>query len=412
MYFLRITTVILAAVRTRYWFWDSSERWFCKAERLVEQERFEEALVCFEEAFQTDPQYAHLRAYQALALAELARFDEALIACDTAEQIDPSNTFFLSCRARILLDSEEPGTVIRIVERSSHVGDIYDYYLLAKWDLGDNTALDTLAQRIQGMSPNIASRVAVRVEERIQPIAEESTSSDETRLSRPLLPRWLRTRLDQRRQRRFKRQLAKVDRMLEVSRCEAALRYLEWMKHSTLTVVTDPISWDRQYRRAIEALCTQLRSDIRRFESTSQKKTHALGENENANSTQQQRDYFRRLADCQAKIGNSDRTYEALERWMNNYRAAGSPAAERTNAAHVMIEMADIDIDRRQFDRAARYCREARVLGMTNHNLRINLIEARAALARGDRLASRRHFARHLSRDPAYLARRIARCRV
>jgi len=384
----------------RHWMWDKTERWFSQAERLVSEFRFEEALRCFDEAIRTDPEYPHLHAYRALVLAELSRLEEALASSDRAEQIDPSNFVFPMYRAAILLDSGDAQAALQSAKRAFALEPgnpvIAGYQQLAKWDLGDETALLELRRILHEIPISVQSRVALRLEGKT-PAGHTPDAPDSS--GRP----WSRDMFRGLRTARVKRRLERVRMMIAAQRYEEAMRRLEQTDTFGLGLQKE---LEDLYSKALEGECAKVRDRLKELEKAPDRKGRSNSDLDKAGA-KQRRELLLKLGVGLGQIKQNDEAYKAFEKWLDAYRAAGSPPNENGSACSVLLEMAEIDLTRQTFERAVEHCHQARTLGAGDSDPRINLIEARAELARGHRLTARRLFEQYLSKEVFYLEHRI-----
>jgi len=368
-----------------HWVWDQTERLFSKAERLANEWRFDEALDHFDQAIQADRQYAHLYLYKAMALAELGRFEKAADTFRMAEGLAPNNFVFPMFRAASLLDQGEPETALQSLEKASQLAPqneaVRDYILLAHWDLGEHGAFGQLRQNLGGIPTHLGSRIAVRIEERrIEPDPNFKHLSTEAHSS--LFPEWLSSRIDRVRGSLATRRLAKVDRLLAAHQYETALQILD-----SFSVTTAEAQKEYKAKRdaALTGMCLKEREQLQAHDGAQRSKV------------------LLRLGLLQADAGQKDEAYKNLEAWVKEY---GSPSHNHSSKAVALIQMAEIDFDRQQYNNAVRYCQQARSLGV-QLDPRIDLIEARIALSKRNRRDARRLFERYLHKDVFYLERRI-----
>jgi tetratricopeptide (TPR) repeat protein len=396
---------IYTRVVKRHWIWDKTDRLFSRAERFAAESQFDEAVQSFNDAIRSDPEYPHLYVYRALALAELSRFDEALVSCDRAEQIDPSNFVFPMYRAAILLDSGKPQDALQSLRRALALQPgntaVAGYEQLAKWDLGDETAIRQLKRNIREMPIDVQSRVAVRLEAKSLP--EKQDGVEMTPMSSLPFRASLRKILLSLRTIRTKRLFRKVTGLIQAGHYEKALRILN---------VAGPPSdsaretWEEFYAKAVEGQCRELRDRLKELEKASKEKKRGA-KNDSAHRDAQHRNLLLELGLSLCQSERKDEAYEVLEKWSNEYRAADFPVDERASARSALLELAEIDLTRETYAEAVRHCHEARLSGASLSDPRTNLIEARAELALGNRAASRRLFERYLSKDVFYLERRL-----
>jgi tetratricopeptide (TPR) repeat protein len=368
-----------------HWFWDRTERLFSKAERLADEWRFDESLQHFDQAIQLDQQYPHLYLYKAMALAELGRFEKAADTFNMAEGLAPDNFVFPMFRAASLLDQGEPEAALQSLERASQLAPqneaVRDYIFLARWDLGEHAAFGRLRQNLGGIPTHLASRIAVRIEER-RVESDPNFMHVRTEAHSRLFPEWLSSRFDRARESLAKRRLAKVDRLLTDHRYETALQVLD-----SFSITTSEAQKEYKAKRAaaLTGMCQKEREHLKAHDEAQRPKE------------------LLRLGLLQADAGQKDEAYKNLQSWVKEY---GSPSHNHSSKAVALIQMAEIDFDRQQYSNAVRYCQQARALGV-HLDPRIDLIEARIALSKGNRHDARRLFERYLHKDAFYLERRI-----
>ena len=368
-----------------HWFWDRTERLFSRAERLADEWQFEAALQYFDEAIQTDQQYPHLYLYKAMALAELGRFEKASESFAIAERLAPDNFVFPMFRAAVLLDQGDAEAALRSLERASRLDAqneaVRDYGLLARWDLGEHAAFWQLRRNLRGMPTHLSSRIAVRVEERrIEP--DPNFKPSNTNESHHMLPEWLASRFDRMRDALARRRLAKVDRLLAAHRYDTAMQVLDSFSVPTSEAKK---AYEAKRAAAVAGMCRKEREHLRALDGA------------------QRKEVLLRLGLLQAELEQNDEAYKNLGNWVKEY---GSQNNSHSSAATALIHMAEIDLDRHQYNSAVRHCQQARALAV-HLDARINLIEAKAALSQRNRRDARRLFERYLKTDSFYLDRRI-----
>jgi tetratricopeptide (TPR) repeat protein len=368
-----------------HWFWDRTERLFSRAERLADEWQFEEALRYFDEAIQTDQQYAHLYLYKAMALAELGRFQEASESFGMAERLAPDNVVFPMFHAAALLDQGNPGAALQSLERALKLDAqneaMRDYSLLARWDLGEHAAFWQLRRNLRGIPAHLGSRIAVRIEERrIDPDPNFKQAGNHR--DRRFFPEWLHSRFDRIRGALARRRLARVDRLLAAHRYDTALQVLDSFSVATFEAEKE---YDAKRAAALAGMCRKERERLKTLAGIQRQKV------------------LLRLGLLQAEAGQNDEAYKNLDNWVKEF---GSPGNNHPSSATALTQMAEIDLARQHYTSAVRHCHEARALGV-HLDPRIDLIEAKAALSQRNRRDARRLFERYLHKDAFYLDRRI-----
>lgn len=369
---------------SHHWFWDRTERLFSTAERLAGEWRFDEALQYFDQAIQTDEQYAHLYLYKAMALAELGRFEKASDTFDIAEHLAPDNFVFPMFRAAVLLDKGDAEAALQSLEKASRLDAqneaLRDYGLLARWDLGEPAAFWQLRRNLRGIPTHLSSRIAVRLEERqIEPDPNSSKAGTDQPHHR--MPHWLGSQVGRAREALARRRMAKVDRLLAAHRYDTALQVLDSFSVTTSQAQKE---YDAKRRAALEGMCRKERKDLKEIDGPQRQKA------------------LLRLGLLQAEAGQEDDAYKNLDNWMKEYGSS----TDHASAAAALVQMAAIALDKQQYKSVARHCQQARSLSV-RLDPRIDLIEAKTAVALRNRRDARRLFERYLSTDVFYLDRRI-----
>jgi tetratricopeptide (TPR) repeat protein len=392
-----------------HWLWDRTERLFSKAERLLRHGRFEDALVCFDDAILTDPQYPHLHLYKAVALGELGRFEEALASCEVAERLDPLNFVFPMYHATILLDQGDAQRAYTSLGRAlalepANVA-VAGYRLLAEWDLGREAALLELRKMIREIPLSLRSRVAVRVERGgcWDTLRLHAADAESSRRRWVTLPAWVRAWLERTGKAWVQRRLKKAHRLIDAKRYETAVRVLGDIHSSNADVRNDSAV---AFAAAMEGMCETLRGRLGKLEGASRKTGVPGRTRRDQRRAKQRRELLLQYGLCLAETPQREKAYGTLEKWMREYRAAGSSKNEQIGAGTALVQMAEIDLGRNRYDSASRCCREARVLH-ANQDPRIDLVEARTECFLDNRLVARRLFESYLKKDLFYLERRI-----
>ena len=191
--------------------------------------------------------------------------------------------------------------------------------------------------------------------------------------------------------------------MIAAQRYEEAMRRLEQTDTFGLGLREE---LEGLYLKALEGECAKVRDRLKESDKAPDRKGRNKSDLDKA-SAKQRRELLLKLGLGLGQIKHSDEAYKTFERWLDAYRAAGSPPNENGSACSVLLGMAQIDLTRQTHERAVEHCHQARTLGAGNSDPRINLIEARAELAQGHRLTARRLFEQYLSKEVFYLEHRI-----
>ncbi|WP_416675511.1 tetratricopeptide repeat protein [Egbenema bharatensis] len=66
--------------------------WYSQGDSLARENRYEEALACFDRAIELQPDYHEAWVFRGVILIHLERYQEALESCDRATEICPTNS--------------------------------------------------------------------------------------------------------------------------------------------------------------------------------------------------------------------------------------------------------------------------------------------------------------------------------
>ena len=157
-------------------------------------------------------------------------------------------------------------------------------------------------------------------------------------------------------------------------------------------------SYEETKNTAIEGICEELRQDLREYRAKYPKKS-----SKNKKFQVSLRSRMRELSRYLREGSKPEESYPMLKDWWVSYTNCDRPASETEIATNVLLEMADIEYDHKNYEKEADLCRQAKKL---RRDIGIGLLlEARAEIALGHRKAARLLLEKYMSDDLHFLDR-------
>jgi len=248
------------------------------------------------------------------------------------------------------------------------------------------------------MPDGVKSRLILRVEE--QPHLPSAAAPPSSEIVRPRqMPRCLRGVTARLGSFLTRRRFGRVDRLIRHRKFDAALDVLDRLAEAGHG---NSPGFSTLYNSALDGVRRALKEELR---SVDARRDHKKPNRPLRQAESRRREVLAQLAWIHDKAGDTDETYRALRDWRASFDAGGRRGRERSTAADMTFQMAEIDLQRRKLKSALRLCEEARELGPP---AKLDLTEARVQLALGHRSAARRCFERHIDKDLDFMHRRLA----
>jgi len=306
--------------------------------------------------------------YLGHALAEQERLEEAEAAFERAEALDPGNFVFPLHRAIVRLDAERRAPAREALERAARLAAdnvlVAGYRDLLAWEEGDRARLATLGRRARELPESFRARLLLRVAATtlvmrggaaaVAVLAPEPERPLGIPLPGPLRARWRRRRLERAR------------RLVDTGRVEDAADYLA-AQPDALDEPGARELLERARRGAASAVTTAL-------EQTDGRGRQAL---------------LLRRYEYENDAGDGDAAYRTLEAWLTAYQEAGRPSRQALVAEEAARRLAELDVERGEFERALQHCAASQAARASNET---HGVQALALLGLGRRREARHRF--------------------
>ena len=348
---------------------DRTERCLTRGQRALARRDFATAEALLREALAQDPQYSHIQMYLAHALAEQERPAEAAAALERAMALSPDNFVFPLHLGIIRLDAADARGAGEALARAARLAAdnalVAGYLDLVAWETaGGRDTLAALGRRARDLPESFRARLLLRLA--ATTLAARGPKAVLALLEpppeRPLdlpLPASLRRGLRRRR-------LARARRLADAGRFEDAADTLA-AQPDVLDEPGAPELLERARRRAVQAITAAL-------ERAEPRERRAL---------------LLRRYESENDRADRDAAYRTLQAWQAAHAEAGSPSSETPVAEAAARRLAEIDVERGDYERALQHCAASRTARAARET---HGVEAVALLALGRRRPARHRF--------------------
>ncbi len=387
-----------------------TQRLFRKAQKLIDEWRFSEAVSTLDQAIALDPSYPQLLAFRALAFSEIGRYEDSIADIKKAEKLDPNNAALVMYEGRIHLDSGKLNQAAEAFARAQQLQPtnsfITAYEALAHYWSGRNDALGPITADFAFLPTQVKSRLLVALATRPKSQVnggphpsklrwEEPGSGESHATLRKAVTRRLRKR---------------VKRLYEAQRHEDVVVILvAAMGSGSLVDEELELLLKRAREQAIVVLERQLRSILAPDQDEARKGRlrWIFGRKTQRDQVEAQRlTLLLRLADVREPSDPS--RYRDLQKWLSSYRRVSSPSArQRSVASDVLAEMARLALSDGRPQEAVDLCEQVREC--RSHS-EANWIEAEARLELGTITRARQLFERFAQTNLLVFEERVDQC--
>ena len=347
---------------------DRAGRCLTRGQRALARRDFATAETLLREALGRDSLSAHAHLYLAHALAEQERLTEAETALERAAALAPDNFVFPMHLAIVRLDADQRApareALARARQRAPDNPLVAGYLYLTAWEDGDHGALDALRRHGRDLPESFRARLLLRLAATalgarggahalalLEPAPEPPLGIP---LPRSLRARWRRRRLE------------RAQRLLEAGRLEDAADYLA----SQPDALTEPGARERLERARRGALAA-VTAAIERAEP------------------RERRALLLRRYEYENHLGEHDAAYLTLQAWLAAHGEARSPAPDTPIAEAAARRLAELDVERGDYERALQHCAASRAARPARET---HGVEGLALLGLGRRRAARHRF--------------------
>jgi tetratricopeptide (TPR) repeat protein len=318
---------------------DRAERCLTRGQRALARRDFAAAETLLREALAGDVLSAHVHLYLAHALAEQERLSEAEAALEQAGALAPDNFVFPLHLAIVRLDAGQRAPAREALARAARLAPdnalVGGYQQLVAWDDGDRAGLDALRHRARDLPESFRARLLLRL---AAMMLRTRGGKDALALIEPTpeppiaipLPRALRDRWRRRR-------LARARGLIDAGRNEDAADYLAAQPDA----LTEPGAREL-LERARRGAVVSLTAAIERAEP------------------REQRPLLLRRYEYENDLGDRDAVYATLQAWLAPYADAKAPASETPIVEAATRRLAELDIERGDYERALHHCAASR----------------------------------------------------
>jgi tetratricopeptide (TPR) repeat protein len=347
---------------------DRAGRCLTRGQRALARRDFSDAERLLREALERRPRSAHVHLYLAHALAEQERLADAEAALDRAVELAPRNFVVPLHLAIVRLDAGQHAPAREALERAARLAPdnplVAGYLDLVAWAEGEHGRLDAVGRRARELPESFRARLllhlaawTLRTHGGKAAVALLEPPPDRPfaiRLPAPLRARWRRRRGERAR------------RLLEAGRFEDAADYLA-AQPGALEEPEAHALLERARRGAVTAVATVL-------ERAAPRDRRAL---------------LLRRYEYENDLGDRDAAYRTLQAWLTAYQQDGAPASETPVAEAAARRLAELDVERGDFERALQHCAASRAARPARET---NGAEALALLGLGRPRQARHRF--------------------
>ena len=348
---------------------DRTERCLTRGQHALARRDFPAAEALLREALARDPDYAHVHMYLAHALAEQERLAEAEAALARAMALAPGIFVFPLHLGIVRLDAGDTGGARLALESAARLAPdnplVAGYLDLVAWETaGQRDTLAALGRRARDLPESFRARLLLRLA-----AARLATRGPKTAIALleppPEPPLGIRLPASLRR-RWCRRRLARARRLVDAGRFEDAADSLAGRPD----VLEEPGAGElleRARRGAVKAVTAAL---------------------ERAEPGQRRALLLRRY-EYENELGDHDAAYRTLQAWLEAYAAAGSPSSETPVAEAAARRLAELDVERGDYESALQHCAASRAARPARET---HGVEAVALLGLGRRRPARHRF--------------------
>jgi len=348
---------------------DRTERCLTRGQHALARRDFPAAEALLREALALDPEYPHVYLYLAHALAEQERLAEAETALARAMALASDNFVFPLHLGIVRLDAGDTGGARLALESAARLAPdnplVAGYRDLVAWErTGQGDTLAALGRRARDLPESFRARLLLRLAASL--LSTRGPKKAIALLEPPPEPP-LAIRLPASLRRRWRRRrLARARRLVDAGRFEDAAEALA----AQPDVLEEPGArelLERARRGALQAVTAAL---------------------ERAEPGERRALLLRRY-EYENDLGDHDAAYRTLQAWRQAHAAAGSASSETLVAEAAARRLAELDVERGDYERALQHCAASRAARPARET---HGVEALALLGLGRRRPARHRF--------------------
>ena len=348
---------------------DRTERCLTRGQHALARRDFPAAEALLREALALDPEYPHVYLYLAHALAEQERLAEAESALARAMALASDNFVFPLHLGIVRLDAGDTGGARLALESAARLAPdnplVAGYRDLVAWETtGQGDTLAALGRRARDLPESFRARLLLRLAASL--LSTRGPKKAIALLEPPPEPP-LAIRLPASLRRRWRRRrLARARRLVDAGRFEDAAAALAGQPD----VLEEPGArelLERARRGALQAVTAAL---------------------ERAEPGERRALLLRRY-EYENDLGDHDAACRTLQAWRQAHAAAGSPSSETLVAEAAARRLAELDVERGDYERALQHCAASRAARPARET---HGVEAVALLGLGRRRPARHRF--------------------
>ena len=318
---------------------DRAGRCLTRGQRALARRDFSAAETALHEAIALDPLSAHAHLYLAHALAEQQRLTDAEAALERGAALAPENFVLPLHLAIVRLDADQPARAREALGRAAALAAdnplVAGYRAVVTWGDGDRGALEALRRQARELPESFRARLLLRLAAGalaarggaaalalLEPVPERELGIP---WPRALRAGWRR------------RRVARAQRLVAAGRMEDAADYLA-ARPDALTESGARELLERARRGGLAAATAAI-------ERAAPRERRAL---------------LLRRYEYENDLGERDAAYRTLQAWLAAHAEAKAPASETPIAEAAARRLAEIDIERGDWERALQHCAVSR----------------------------------------------------
>jgi tetratricopeptide (TPR) repeat protein len=347
---------------------DRAGRYLTRGQRALARRDFAGAEKLLREAITRDSRLAHAHLYLAHALAEQERLTDAETTLDRGAALAPANFVFPLHLAILRLDADQRAPARDALARALQLAPdnplVVGYRHLIAWEDGDRGALEALRRQARELPESFRARLLLRLAARALAARGGAAAvsllepAPEPPFGIPLPPglraRWRRRRLERAR------------KLVEAGHMEDAAEYLAAQPDA----LSEPGARE-MLERARRGGLAAVTATIERAEP------------------RERRALMLRRYEYENDLGDHDAAYRTLQAWLAAHAEAGTPTSQTPIAEAVARRLAELDIERGDWESALQHCAASRGARPARET---DGVEALALLGLGRRRAARHRF--------------------